>query len=136
MRKLIIILLTILASLLSGCANLKASETAAKAKTKLIGMPKESILQCMGVARNIQSAGNTEVWEYYTAGTPHTTVNFYNNTNGNNQYGYGTATTTQRNCKIDIIFINGTVSNINYSGNTGGILTKNYQCAEAVRNCI
>ncbi len=132
----IIISLLLLLPILSGCANIKASQTAAQAKTKLIGMSKENILQCMGATETIQTVGNTEVWKYYSAGTPKTTINLYNNTSGYNQYSYGTANTTQTTCKIDIVFINGNVSRVNYSGNTGGLLTKDYQCAESVKNCV
>lgn len=136
MKKQKLILASLLITTLVGCANIQSSQTAAKAKKNLVGMSKESILQCMGAASNIQSVGNTEVWEYSSIGSPHTTINYYNNQSGYNQYGYGNVNTIQRNCKINVVFIGGQVSSINYSGNTGGLFTKDYQCAETVKNCV
>jgi hypothetical protein len=44
--------------------------------------------------------------------------------------------TKQRFCKVDIVMTKGVVSEVNYSGPTGGILTQGEQCAFAVQNCV
>ena len=119
-----------------GCAAMQRAGIANRAQTSMVGMSKQQILQCMGVAGNSQSVGQTEVWEYYAGGASHTSVNIFNNTDYNNQYAFGTATTTRSYCKIDVVFIDDKVTNVRYSGNTGGLLTRGEVCAEAVSGCV
>lgn len=55
---------------------------------------------------------------------------------GSNQTSsFGFGSTRRRSCTVSIVMMNGTVSRVNYSGPTGGVLTKGEQCAYAVQNC-
>jgi hypothetical protein len=73
--------------------------------------------------------GATEVWGYGSGdGTTVTNASF-------DRYG-GTAASSNRFCKINIVFASGQVSAVNYAGPTGGLLTAGEQCAYAVNACV
>lgn len=132
MRKNLLILCSILSSLtIAGCA-IQRAQIATKAKTSMIGMSKQQVLQCMGAASGSQHADNTDVWKYFSGGVSHGNVNVFTN----NQYSYGTVNTTHLSCEINIVFINGTVSKVVYSGNTGGLLAQDEQCSYSISNCV
>lgn len=116
---------------INGCA-IQRAEVATKAKTSLIGMSKQQILQCMGAASEIQKQGTTEAWKYYSGGDYRGSINAYTD----NQYTFGTTTLNKRSCEINILFDNSSVTNVLYSGRTGGILSQGEQCAYAVSNCV
>ena len=109
----------------SGCAYQRAN-TAANAKTSMIGMSKETILTCMGTPEAKASEGETTVWTY-KSGNEMKNIRLFN---------YGQATSTTRSCKVDVVMRSGRVTAINYSGPTGGLLTAGEQCAYAVENCV
>jgi hypothetical protein len=118
-------------SLIASCA-IQRAEIATKAQSSMIGMSKQQILQCMGAADSTQIVGVVESWKYHSGGESHATTNISN-------YGeFATASTsvTKRYCEVNILFSNDSVTNINYSGRTGGLLSKGEQCAYAVSNCV
>jgi hypothetical protein len=115
---------------IAGCA-INRAEIATKAKNSMLGMSKQQVLQCMGVASNIQTQGNTEAWKYYSGGDYQGSINI----NANNQYAYGSESLHKRSCEINILFSNDSVTNVLYSGRTGGLLSQGEQCAYAVSNC-
>jgi hypothetical protein len=86
-----------------------------------------------GPPANKASEGSTEVWSYQSGDG--TTVS-----SGFGQY-YGasmagaTAVTRSRFCTVNVTMTAGRVSEINYIGRTGGLLTKGEQCAFAVERC-
>jgi hypothetical protein len=116
---------------ISGCA-INRAEIAAKAKSSMIGMTKQQVLQCMGAASNTQSQENTEIWKYYSGGDYQGSFNV----NTTDQYAYGSTNFHKRSCEINIIFTNDSVTNILYSGRTGGLLTQGEECAFALNNCV
>jgi hypothetical protein len=117
---------------LTACA-IQRAETAQKAQAQLIGLPKETILACMGPPANRAAEGSTEVWQYQS-GNGRTDAALF--ASGNNGFASGFATTSQRFCTVNIVMAGGIVSQVNYSGPTGGLLTQGEQCAFAVQNCL
>ena len=130
----VFLVLSLLAAL-SGC-SVQRAETAAIAKTQLVGMTKEQVLQCMGGPASTARAGNTEVWTYYSGGDAYTSGNATAYTFGSTTTAYANARTRTRYCKIDLILNDDRISRVNYSGRTGGIITEGEQCAFAVQNCV
>ncbi|RQT18557.1 hypothetical protein DF051_07970 [Burkholderia contaminans] len=146
-------------ALLAGC-SLERAQTAAAARTQMIGLSKGDVLACMGIPAAKAVEGTTEVWSYETGnGRTDSVSNGYSNTNaavagvaqaariGNSVYATGAAagssqtssfgfgSTRHRSCTVSIVMTNGSVSRVNYSGPTGGVLTRDEQCAYAVQNC-
>jgi hypothetical protein len=136
-----------LGAALAGCA-IQRSQVAQEARASMVGMTKEQIFTCMGPAPTKSSEGATEIWSYpsgngYQSSTviASTDGNFNatrtgNNVSGNaNTLGTATGVSTRRFCVVNIVIQGGVVSQVNYSGPTGGILTGGEQCAFAVEAC-
>jgi hypothetical protein len=119
-----------------GCAIQRAQD-AADAKATMIGMPKEALLRCMGPPGNSATVGSTEVWSY-ASGNGQTDTAAFANAWGNRGFasGFGGGVSTSRSCKVDVVMQGGQVAQVNYSGPTGGLLTKGEQCAFAIENCL
>jgi hypothetical protein len=125
MRKLGIVALGVT---LAGCA-IQRAEIAQDARAQMVGMSKEQVLACMGAPASKAAEGATEVWGYNSGdGTTVATASF-------DRYG-GTAISSNRFCKINIVFGGGQVSAVNYTGPTGGLLTAGEQCAYAISPCV
>ncbi len=86
----------------------------------------------MGAPSNQMTSGNTTVWSYGSGGG--STATGVANANGSHAFALGIA--RQRYCTVNVVFSNGTVQQVNYSGNTGGLMTRGEECAYAVRNCV
>lgn len=135
-------------ALLAGC-SFERAQTAAAAQTQMIGFSKGEVLACMGIPAAKAVEGTTEVWSYETGnGRTDSVSNGYSSTNsavagaaqatriGNSVYAAGAAagnsqtssfgfgSTRHRSCTVSIVMTNGSVSRVNYSGPTGGVLTK------------
>ena len=120
-----------------GACSIERAQEASDAKAAMIGMTKEQILGCMGPAASTASAGGTEVWSYNSGNGRTTTVGSAYAYGGPGWAGAtGTASTQARFCRVDIVMANDRVTRVNYSGPTGGLLTKGEQCAFAVENCM
>jgi hypothetical protein len=122
--------------LTSACALQRAQE-ASKAQATILGMSKEQVLSCMGSPANFAAVGNTEVWSYNSGNGRTDTFGAVNAWGGQGWLnGFGSTTTASRYCKIDVVMVDGRVAHLNYSGPTGGLLSKGEQCAYAVENCL
>lgn len=136
----------------AGC-SIQRAQQAQDAQTKMVGMPKEKILACMGIPAAKAAEGATEVWSYNSGngysqtvggGSANTTATGVANNVGNTTYGTANANTDssffaigqKRFCTVNVVMNADHVSAVNYSGPTGGILTKGEQCAFAVENCV
>ena len=144
----------------SGCA-VERAETAANAKTTMMGMAKGDVLACMGVPSARDADGGTEVWSYasgdgrtvgfstvtasalgqsFTSGNAAVlgnTVAFGSSTMGaanTNSFGFGMA--RRFYCTVNVVFQAGRVSRVSYTGPTGPLLAPGEQCAYAVQNCV
>jgi hypothetical protein len=98
----------------------------------MVGMSKQQILQCMGAASNVQTVGSIESWKYFSGGESFATTNI----SGNGNFATASTNVATRYCVINITFSNDVVTNVSYSGRTGGLLSQGEQCAYAVANCV
>lgn len=114
--------------LFGGCAFERA-KVANDAQIAMIGLTKEQVLACMGPPANQAAVGATEVWSYGSGNGE--TVSAVSG----NKFG-AAAVSSQRFCTVNVNLTNGVVSNVNYLGPTGGLLTAGEQCAFAVQNCV
>ena len=128
MAKKTLILITIVMLWLNGCANTKfgRAEQAERAKTELLGKTKAEIMMCAGVPVRSEKVDNYEFITYLGGGD-------------SDVYETGeirTASIKKRYCEVTFAFQDGVVVKINYSGRTGGLVTKGEQCAFVVQNCL
>jgi len=120
--------IVVLCAALGGCA-LQRAQIAQDARVQMVGLSKEQVLACMGVPASRTAEGQTEVWAYDSGnGMTVTDASF-------NRYG-GTAVSSSRFCRINVVMTRGAVSAVNYAGPTGGLLTGGEQCAYAVDSCV
>jgi hypothetical protein len=133
--------------MLAGCA-IQRSQVAQEARASMVGMTKEQVFTCMGPAPTKASEGATEIWSYpsgngYQASTviASSDGNINGTRTGNyvsgnvNTLGTATGVSTRRYCVVNIVIQAGVVSQVNYTGPTGGLLTGGEQCAFAVEAC-
>jgi hypothetical protein len=132
----------------AGCA-LQRSQLAQDAQTKMVGMSKEQVLQCMGPPTQRMAEGASEVWSYnsgdgrttvYSSGQARTTATAVSTgpmvTGSASTTASGVAVGTRRYCTVNFLMGEGRVKRVNYVGPTGGLLTAGEQCAFAVQNCV
>jgi len=126
----------IIGAALGSCAFQRAQK-ASDAQETMVGLSKEQVLVCMGAPENAAEVGKTEVWTY-NSGNGRTDTFSNVHAWGGNGYatGIGSNTSSSRSCKVNVVMMSGRVAHVNYSGPTGGVLTKGEQCAYAVENCI
>jgi hypothetical protein len=126
-----------LATLLLGCASRERAETAERAKSEMVGMTKASVFACAGIPARQESVGNMEFLSYSGGGdvvTAHSGSGTVVSTNV--VVGSGVSTAQRRYCEVTIVLTDGVVTKVNYSGRTGGLLSKGEQCAFVVDNCV
>jgi hypothetical protein len=136
MRILVVLLLCVPSA---SCA-VQRSQVAQEARASMVGMTKEQVFTCMGPAATKAAEGATEIWSY-PSGNGYQSTAVVANANATRSGGtvntFGTASgfSTSRFCTVNIVIQGGVVSQVNYSGPTGGILTGGEQCAFAVEAC-
>jgi outer membrane protein assembly factor BamE (lipoprotein component of BamABCDE complex) len=127
MRKTIFLLM--ISSSLTGCVvdrNIRATN----AKSDIVGFSKQEVVGCMGIPHRQASIGGTEIWEYST-GNEHN-VGFVSD-----GWGGGYLTNKTRNCTATLTFdSSGSVSAMQYSGKTGGLIWGVQKCGELFRGCF
>lgn len=130
-KNIVILCSVILGLTLTGCA-IQRAHVASNAKRTMIGMSKQQVLQCMGTATATQNAYNTEVWKYLSGGETVETMEVKTD----DKASHATVNTTHLSCEINLVFTNGIVTKVLYSGNTGRLFSHNEQCSYAVSNCV
>ena len=148
---------------LAGC-SVQRAQTASAARSQMIGMAKENVLACMGPPQQRAAEGATEVWSYGSGGrtvgfagsTTQSTGSGVAMGSGTAIAGNGTATgsatvnsayagqsssfgsfsSQNRYCVVNLTMTEGRVSAVNYVGNTGGLISQGSECAYAVQNCV
>lgn len=121
-----------LAACLCGCA-IQRAQVAQTAQSKMVGLPKEKVLACMGVPAGKAAEGKTEVWTYNSGNGSTFTSGAVSGSGGFASYS---SASSSRFCMINIVMNEGLVNAVNYSGPTGGLVTAGEQCAFAVENCV
>src|SRR5260370_1428513 len=124
MKQSLIVVAALAVMSLAACA-IQRAEVARNAQEQMIGLSKEKVLACMGPPANRLAEGATEVWSY-ASGNGMTVGSVF--ASGSNGFASGSGVSTQRFCNINVVMTGGTVSRVNYSGPTGGLLTAGEQC--------
>ena len=124
-------LAVLLLSLAAGC-TWGRSQDAKEARTKLVGMSRAEIITCAGKPRTTIRDGNREYLAYF-AGSPD-----YDLVLGvkPNEVQKITGTARPVNCKVRFLLRDGNVESVSYTGNTGGLFTRDSACAAIVRRCL
>jgi outer membrane protein assembly factor BamE (lipoprotein component of BamABCDE complex) len=128
-------------TLLASCSFQPVQE-ATDAEVQMVGMTKQQVFTCMGVPAQKAQEGSTEIWTYPSGDGQ--TATFTDASVQAQAYGkggaYGTGSaygvTARRFCTINIAFQYARVSQVNYVGPTGELVTQGEQCAFAVKNCL
>lgn len=160
LRSGILIAVALLSAAAIGACSVQRAETASVAKKQMVGMSRERVLACMGVPAARQAEGGTEVWTYGSGGRLDTFASGMSTTTGSamgigqTQFvgntalstglvsgtsttsGFASSSTRARYCVVNVVLMGGRVAEVNYSGRTGGLLTRGEQCAYAVENCV
>jgi hypothetical protein len=132
----ILIVLIVLVTGISAC-ELQRAQEASDAQTSMIGMSKEQLLACMGPPANSAAEGNTAVWTYNSGNGRTDSFGSAFGTGGWRWANvFGSSVSESRFCRVDVVMTGDRVTRVNYSGPTGGLLTKGEQCAFAVTNCV
>jgi hypothetical protein len=107
---------------LSGCV-FQRSHIATQAQTQMVGMSKQDLFFCAGTPYKQEMVGDMEFLSYKGSG---------------NSIGIGTVSTHDhdRYCEVTFVLKNGVVKQITYQGRTGGLITRDEQCAYVVEKCI
>lgn len=130
MKRASLLIVLALSIPLAACA-IERAEDAHTAQAQLVGASKARVLQCMGAPDSAaQISDGMEVMTYHTGDGR--TDSF----GAVSRYGFYGATSETRSCKVDVIIDRDHVSRVNYSGLTGGIISRDEQCAYAVENCL
>lgn len=116
-------LAVVLSAWLAGCttyASINRSFEATAAQKKLVGMSEEKLLACMGPPTRKASSGGTDVWQYQP----------------NDRVQVNLSIDETRSCTVNVALTQRTVQSVSYIGPTGGFISKNEQCAFAIRACL
>lgn len=125
----------ILAIPLTGCfGSLRRDDIAARAKTKMIGMSKETVLGCMGPPKKKATEGGTEVWSYFSTDgrTDRRTDKF----TVASWYQTHPSSTEKSFCTVNVVMKDGAVTSVHYLGPKGThFYNDKDQCGYAVEAC-
>ena len=106
---------------------------AKRAKKEMIGMSKFNLLACTGVPMRSAVAHGVEYLTYEGGGDTDGYASVH--PSGYGRYT-GSYSSDRLYCEVTFVLQNDAVVKINYSGRTGGLLTKGEQCAFVVENCL
>jgi len=109
------------------------AETAKRAQTELIGMSKKDLFLCAGIPIRQERVEDLEFLSYSSGGDIDG-VGVAAATSSST--GVGFSSRKRRYCDITFVLKDGKVTKVNYSGRTGGLITKDEQCAFIVEKCL
>jgi hypothetical protein len=119
--------LAALCLLIAGCAQ-EPAQIVQETPSKIVGMNKQQVLVCMGSPAAKTAEGHTEVWSY-SSDDDHSAVPLI-------AIASGTAVSVTRRCTVSIVMTDNLVSQVNYYGPSGALLTAGEQCAHVIQNCV
>lgn len=125
-----------LSLMLAGCGSFERAELAERAKSELVGLSKEEILNCMGAPSERASAGDTEVWDYESGVETFATTTGSATATNRRFFGSQVTAIHRLYCEVSVVIEQGRVTRINYRGNTGGLFSEGEQCSYVVENCL
>jgi hypothetical protein len=112
---------------------MQRASVATRAQTTMVGMTKRDLFMCAGVPERQQQVDDLEFLTYSgggdTVGAAYARSDSYGN-------AYAVGRRNRRYCEATIVLRQGVVQQVNYSGRTGGLLSRGEQCAFIVENCV
>lgn len=115
---------------LTGCA-LQRARIADRAQHSLLGLSEGQLLQCAGAPAYEKKAGSLSFLTYHGGGD-----GLAVSLGGMARSPLGVSTIQHRYCDATFVLRNGRVADLRYRGRTGGLLTRNEQCAFIVEQCV
>ena len=129
--------LLLLIALTATACSIQRAKVASEAQSKMVGMSEQQVLACMGAPERQAAVGDTEVWAYTSGGDTSTFGNASGSTNETGQTNViGSSHSVHRYCIVNIVMTARHVTAVNYTGRTGGLISRGEQCAFAVQNCV
>lgn len=123
-------LVVVFAPLLTCCAMIQAAEVDDQVQ-RMYGLTEQQVLGCLGPATARQAAGDLDVWSYHSAGAIRSSAGVYGNSYG----AFGSGTTWQEQCQINLSFRGGTVVNVNYRA-MGPLVGPSSSCYPVFAACV
>lgn len=120
-------LVLVLAATLSGCASPR-SQVATEARTKLVGMPADDFLICMGPPAAKTREGAIDFWIYKSSARVNSAATAIGSTR--------TSTTAVSECTASVALRAGKVAAINYTGDVHELGDQYGTCYEIVASCM
>ena len=119
-------------ALLLGACIFERSQVAKDARTEMIGKTRAQVLACAGRPKTMIEDGELEYFAYFVGLPDYDRVLGIQPTEAQKITG----STQPKSCKVRIMFRNGIVESVSYSGNTGGLITRGEVCASVVSRCV
>ena len=94
----------------TGCVSHENS-TSGRAKTSMIGMSREQVLQCAGVPQGTMKVGDTEVWKYAGEGGMSAHLGSNGNIDGETAL-----------CQVAVLFQGDEAKDVRFASNNTGLL--------------
>ncbi len=116
----------------SACASIQRAELASRAQTELIGMSKKDLFYCAGAPVRSQQLDDVEFFTYIGGGD---SVGYAGGV-GSRQVSSGVFSSHKKYCEVTFVLKAGKVEKVNYAGRTGGMTSKDEQCAFVVEPCL
>jgi hypothetical protein len=121
----------IMVGLLAGCI-FERSQEAKDARTAMLGMSRSQVLACAGQPRSTVKDADHEIFTYFIGQPDYDRILGIQPTDAQRVTG----STKPKYCRVRILFRGDVVDKVDYSGNTGGILTRDEICASVVKRCL
>jgi hypothetical protein len=118
---------------LAGCTGMEQSKFARQAKTELVGMSREEVLDCAGPPERVIKSGKRELLVYFAGDESPAARNLAPTGLDAPGIFHGGH---EANCEVTFVLEEGRVSELRYQGQTGGIFTRNSRCAAILRYCM
>jgi hypothetical protein len=118
---------------LTGCTGIQRSELAKRAKTEMVGMNREAILDCAGPPERVIRTGEKELLVYFI-GDERVSARRLAPLGLGGPMGFSGADET--NCEVSFVLVEGRVSEVRYRGGTGGLFSRAANCASILRYCV
>lgn len=119
---------------LASCSAMDRSADAGIARGKMVGMPKEEVLACMGMPQRRGTVGATEVWSYHSSSGEYASTGLKDKVGSN--LTFSSTQGEHLSCTVNVVMVNNAVKAVRYYGPRGGLFTPDEQCGFAIEHCV
>ena len=114
----------------AACAPIRSAKVADQING-MVGLSKEHVLSCMGPPQSVAQAGAIEVWAYNSSGAVNSSIL----ASWNQSILFGTATTSQESCVVNLTMSNNIVISANYRS-YGKLIAPSLPCYYVLHACV